>query len=79
MGRCVAHKNKVPTTKVKVTIKSEVKLCLKLCCSETTEANWMKRHRKIKHNEYRCCAQDLGFYPQGQGHNEVTGKIVSQQ
>ena len=31
--RCVAHKSCVPMPKVKVTIRSEVKLCLKLCCS----------------------------------------------
>ena len=33
MGRCVAHKSKAPRPKVKVTIRSEFKLCLKLCCS----------------------------------------------
>ena len=49
----------VPTPKVKVTIRSKVKLCLKLCCSETTEANLMKLHRKIKHNEKMCPAHDL--------------------
>ena len=48
--------------KVKVTIRSEVKLCPKLCFSYTTEANLMKLHRKIKHNEKVCCAQDLGSY-----------------
>ena len=42
--------------KVKVTIRSKVKLC----CSNTTEANVMKLHRKIKHNEKVCCAQDVG-------------------
>ena len=31
--RCVTHNGKVPTLKVKVTVMSEVKLCLKLCCS----------------------------------------------
>ena len=31
--RCVAHKRKVPRPKVKVTMRSEVKLYLKLCCS----------------------------------------------
>ena len=46
--------------KVKVTIRSEVKLWLKLCCSLTMEANLMKLHRKIKHNEKVCLAQDLG-------------------
>ena len=28
-------------------VMSEVKLCLKLCCTYTTEANLMKLHRKI--------------------------------
>ena len=37
--------------KVKVTIGSKVKLCLNSCCSYTTEANLIKLHRKIKHNE----------------------------
>ena len=41
-------------SKVKVTIRSEVKLCLKLCCSQTTEANLVKLHRKIKNNEKLC-------------------------
>ena len=78
MRRCVAHKSKVPRPMVKVTIRSEVKLYLKLCCSETTEANLMKHHRKIKHNEKVCCAQDLGSYAQGLGHmSEV--KIMSKQ
>ena len=48
--------------KVKVTIGSDVKLCLKSCFSYTTEANLMKLHRKIKHNEKVCCTQDLGSY-----------------
>ena len=34
----------------------------------------MNLHRKIKHNEYVCRAQDLGFDAQGQGHNQVTGQ-----
>ena len=34
----------------------------------------MKLHRKIKHNEKVCRAQDLGFYAQGQGHNQVRGQ-----
>ena len=67
MRRCVAHKSKVPRPKVKVTIRSEVKLCLKLCFSQTAEANFMKLHRKIKHNEKVCQAQDLGSYAKGQG------------
>ena len=74
MRRCVAHKSKVPTPKVKVTIRSKVKLCLKLCCSETTETNLMKLHRKIKHNEKVCPAHDLGSYAQGQGRNQVRGQ-----
>ena len=44
--------------------------------SKTTEANLMKLHRKIKHNEKVCHAQELGSYAQGQGHNQVKGQIV---
>ena len=62
--------------KVKVTIRSKVKLCLKLCCSKTTEANLTKLCRKIEHNEKVCLAQELGSYAQGQGHNQVKGQIV---
>ena len=40
----------IPTPMVKVTIRSEVKLCLKFCCSYTTETNLIKLHRKIRHN-----------------------------
>ena len=38
----------------------------------------MKLHRKIKPNENEklCCAQDLGYYAQGQGHNQIRGQIV---
>ena len=60
--------------KVKVTIRSKVKLFLKLCCSLTTEANLMKLHRKIKHNDKMCRAHDLGSYAQGQGRNQVKGQ-----
>ena len=67
MRRCVAHNSKFPRPKVKVTIRSEIKLYIQLCFSETTEANSMKLHRKIKHNEKVCPAQDLGSYAQGEG------------
>ena len=53
---------------------SKVKLCLKLFCSLTTEANLMKFHRKIEHNEKVCQAHDLGSYAQGQGRNQVKGQ-----
>ena len=64
--------------KVKVAIRSEVKLCLSNN-SKTTEANVTKLHRKIEHNEKGlkvCRAQELGSYAQGQGHNRVRGQIV---
>ena len=60
--------------KVKVTIMSKVKVCLKLCFSLTTKANLMKLHRKIKDNERVCHAHDLGSYAQGQSHNQVRGQ-----
>ena len=60
--------------KVKATIVSKVKLCLNSCCSYTTEANLMKLHRKIKHNEKVCHARDFGSYAQGQGSNQVRGQ-----
>ena len=60
--------------KVKVTIRSKVKLCLKLCCSQTTEANLIKLHRKIKHNEKVCHTHDLGSYAQGHGRDQVKGQ-----
>ena len=42
--------------------------------SSTTEANLMKLHRKIKHNEKVCRAHDLGSYAQGQGRNQLKGQ-----
>ena len=60
----------VPTPKVKVAIRSEVKSCLSNN-SKTTEANLTKLHRKKV-----CQAQELGSYAQGQGHNQVRGQIV---
>ena len=68
--------------KVKVLIRSEVKLCLKSCLSDnskTTGANLMKLHRKLKHNEMVCRAQDLGSYGQGLGRSWIRGQIVSQR
>ena len=62
-------------SKVKVTVRSEVKLCLSNN-SKTTEANLTKLHRKIEHNEKVSCTQKLGSYAQGQGHNQVRGQIV---
>ena len=44
--------------------------------SKTTQVNLTKLHRKIKHNEKVCCAQELGSYTKGQGHNQVRVKIV---
>ena len=60
--------------KVKVTIGSEVKLCLNWCCSYTTEANLINLHRKIKHNEKVCRLHDFGSYGQGQGRSQVRGQ-----
>ena len=44
--------------------------------SKTTEANLMKLHRNVEHNENVCGAQELGSYAQGQGHNRIRGQIV---
>ena len=44
--------------------------------SKTTEANSMKLHRKIEYNEKVCCAQEIGSYAKGQGHNMVRGQIA---
>ena len=74
MRRCVKHKSSVSTPKV--TIMSEVQLCLKLCCSLTTEASLMKLHRKIKDDEKVCRAQDIGSYAHGQSHNQVRGRKI---
>ena len=41
---------------------------------ETSEANLMKLHRKMKHNEKVCRAHDLGSYAQGQGRSQVKGQ-----
>ena len=30
----------------------------------------------MEHYEKVCCAQELGSYTQGQGHNRVSGQIV---
>ena len=43
------------------------------CAAQTSEANLMKLHRKIKHNEKVCRAHDLGSYAQGQGPVQVEG------
>ena len=51
------HTIKVPTPKVKVAVRSEVKLDNN---SKTAEANSTKLHRKIEHNEKVWCTQELG-------------------
>ena len=40
----------------------------------TTEANLIKLHRKIKHNEKVCHTHHLGSYAQGQGRDQVRGQ-----
>ena len=64
----------VPTPKVKVGSGQRSKSCLSNN-SKTTEANLVKLHRKLEHNEKVCSAQELGSYAQGQGHNHVRGQI----
>ena len=65
--------------RVKVTIRLEVKLCLNFCCSYTTEANLIKLHRKIKHNEKVCRAHDLVPTSKVKAAIRSEIKIVSQQ
>ena len=65
----------VPMPKVKVAISQRSKSCLSNN-SKTIEANLTKLHRKVEHYEKVCCAQELGSYTQGQGHNHVRGQIV---
>ena len=81
LHRKIEHNEKVcqaqeigSTPKVKVTIRSEVKLCLKFCCSLTTEPNLIRLYRKINYNQKVCPAHDLGSYTQGQGHSQVRGQ-----
>ena len=50
MRRCVKHMILTPTPKVKVVIRSEVKIVSQQS-SNTTEAYLTKLHRKIEHNE----------------------------
>ena len=58
---------------VKVTIRSEARLCLSNNW-KTTDANLTKLHGKIESNEKVWLAQELGSYAQGQGHNQVRGQ-----
>ena len=58
-----------------IALRGPAKFCLSNN-SKTTKANSTKLHRKIEHNEKVCRAQELGFYAQGQGHNQVKGQIV---
>ena len=63
------HNIQVPTSKVR----GQNRLSNN---SKTAEANLMKLHRKIEHNEKVCHAQELGYYAQGQGHNQVRCQIA---
>ena len=58
--------------KVKVTIRSKVKLCLKSGLNnnlKTTKTILKKLHRKIKHRSKVFHTQKLGCHIQGHGHN----------
>ena len=60
MRRCVAHKIKIPTTKVKATIEGQGFVTYKSCVSHKRKiykGNLIKLHRKVKHNEKVCRAQ----------------------
>ena len=74
MKRCVAHKIRFLRQRSKSQSGQRSDLCLSRN-SETTEANLMKLHRKIKHNENVCPTQDLGSYAHDQGHNQVRGHL----
>ena len=65
----------IPTPKVKVAVRSEVKIVSEQY-SKTTKANLTKLYRKIEHNEKVCRAQKSGSCAKGQGHNQVRGRIV---
>ena len=67
---------KVSTLKVKVAIRSEVKIVSQHLL-KTNEGNLKKLHRKIENIEKVCRVQELGSYAQGQGHNQVRCQIVS--
>ena len=69
------HTIKVPTPKVKVAVRSEVKLMLGNN-SKTTEANLTKLLRKKEHKWKVSCAKKLGSYAQGQGHSQVRDQIM---
>ena len=62
----------VPTLKVKVAVRSKVKIV----SSKTTEANLMKLNRKIENYEKVCHALEKGSYAQCEGHDQVRGQIV---
>ena len=65
----------MPKVKVAIRTRSNLRLSNN---SITTEANLTNLHRIIDLNEKMCRAQELGSYPQGQGHNQVRGQIVPQ-
>ena len=43
---------------------------------KTTEVSLTKFHGKIEDHGKVCRAQEIGSYAQGQGHNQVRGRIV---
>ena len=69
------HKSKVPMPKCQGHnhVRSQIvpKIVLLVNYSSKFE---MKFHRKIKHNEKACHAQDIGSFAQGQGCNQVRGQ-----
>ena len=73
MRRYAEHK--IPMPKVKVTVRSEVKIVSQQYL-KNNESNLTKLHRKIGHTEKVCRAQHSGSYAQAQGHNQVRGEIA---
>ena len=65
--------------KAKATFGSEVELCPKMCLSNnlhTTEANLMKVHRKVKHNEKVSCTQVRYPLSKSRPQSGVRGQVI---
>ena len=75
MRICVVHMIEVPTPRSRSQSGQRSKSFLSNN-SKTIEANLMKLHRQIEHNEKVCHVPELGSYTQGQGHNHVRGQMV---
>ena len=66
----VTYNNHVPKPKCNVIIWAQRSKYVSAITLNSTKANFIKLHRKIRHHKRECHAEDIGSHTQGQGHSQ---------